>query len=322
MSSNAQQARPAPPRIDGLNWRPIGERQADQVAPLAAACVAVDGGLPVATEVEFLKKRYLSAEEGRSIGAYAREQMVALASLRLAERESERRALLFGLVHPVWRGQGIGRFLLDWGEWAAAKVLMRTDDGRERFLAIATESLTDRADAFYRRRGYQPEFGETVMRFDLAHLLPEYELAAGLTVEPWSGANADDFFAAYEACFRERPGFPGWSQQEWQAWAAGEDTFRPERSFVVRGGELPVAFVVCDDAWVVQMGVAPEWRGCGLGAALLTRVLHLAKAAGDAEVMLDVAFNNPHAAALYARVGFTMIGRRARYMRRMDDSFS
>jgi mycothiol synthase len=37
------------------------------------------------------------------------------------------------------------------------------------------------------------------------------------------------------------------------------------------------------------------------------------RSAGEASITLNVNINNPHAAALYRRLGFTRIGRRARY---------
>ena len=40
------------------------------------------------------------------------------------------------------------------------------------------------------------------------------------------------------------------------------------------------------------------------------------RSAGEASITLDVNVNNPRVAALYRRLGFTRIGRRARYRAR------
>ncbi|HNP85800.1 MAG TPA: GNAT family N-acetyltransferase, partial [Kouleothrix sp.] len=65
----------------------------------------------------------------------------------------------------------------------------------------------------------------------------------------------------------------------------------------------------------VQVGVVPEWRGRGLGAALVAEVLRRAQAGGAQAIMLDVNVNNPGAARVYARLGFAATGQRARYLR-------
>jgi mycothiol synthase len=60
--------------------------------------------------------------------------------------------------------------------------------------------------------------------------------------------------------------------------------------------------------------VLPAARGRGLGAALVREALHRMRADGATAVMLDVNVDNP-ARALYRRLGFTVLGRRARFER-------
>jgi ribosomal protein S18 acetylase RimI-like enzyme len=78
-----------------------------------------------------------------------------------------------------------------------------------------------------------------------------------------------------------------------------------------RGKDL--GFVVCGDGWLVQVGTTPGARGRGVGAALTVAALRAAATEGAAEMLLDVNVDNPTAAALYHRLGFTTIGRRARF---------
>lgn len=54
----------------------------------------------------------------------------------------------------------------------------------------------------------------------------------------------------------------------------------------------------------LAIGVRADWRGRGVGAALLTRLLELAKARGVERVSLSVELDNP-ARRLYERMGFT-----------------
>ncbi len=57
-------------------------------------------------------------------------------------------------------------------------------------------------------------------------------------------------------------------------------------------------------AWVAGMGIAPEWRGQGQGAALLARLLDQARDLGARRVSLEVLEGNTPAYRLYQRMGF------------------
>jgi mycothiol synthase len=64
----------------------------------------------------------------------------------------------------------------------------------------------------------------------------------------------------------------------------------------------------------VQVGVRPDQRHRRLGAGLMSEALRRMRAAGEPAVLLDVNVNNPGAADLYRRLGFEVIGRRARWI--------
>jgi ribosomal protein S18 acetylase RimI-like enzyme len=118
------------------------------------------------------------------------------------------------------------------------------------------------------------------------------------------------------AAFQERPGFPGWSEQEWVEWTAGDEDFRADLSAVALDRQQgPVGFVIVDADWIVQLGVVPSWRGRGLGAALTASALRGIHSAGFAECWLTVATNNPGARRLYERGDFSCVGGRGKYRR-------
>jgi mycothiol synthase len=60
------------------------------------------------------------------------------------------------------------------------------------------------------------------------------------------------------------------------------------------------------------VGVVPAWRGRGLGAHLVSRVLQTLAAERAPEAWLTVNTNNP-AGDLYTRLGFEHRGKRARF---------
>ena len=115
--------------------------------------------------------------------------------------------------------------------------------------------------------------------------------------EPWS---ADDILRFAE----DRGGF---------ALVAAED----------EAGAPPAGFILCrmiaGEAEVLTLAVWPEARRRGLGRALLEAAIVLAGPTATA-MFLEVAADNPAAAALYAGAGFETVGRRAGYYGRAGGS--
>ncbi|MFC9977795.1 ribosomal protein S18-alanine N-acetyltransferase [Spirillospora sp. NPDC127200] len=64
---------------------------------------------------------------------------------------------------------------------------------------------------------------------------------------------------------------------------------------------------------VQTIGVRPDRRGSGLGAALLTELLEEAARRGSEAVFLEVRADNAPAQRLYERFGFERVGLRRRY---------
>ncbi|MFD0747021.1 GNAT family N-acetyltransferase [Phytohabitans flavus] len=213
-----------------------------------------------------------------------------------------------GLVDPAHRGHGIGGTLLDWGLDAAAAV----DTGASG-VTVETEALTEAAERLFASRGLRQVFAEDVMRFDLATAEPPAApLPPELAPHEWTPDLAGRFFVTYDAAFRDRPGFPGWPAERWVAWTAGDEEFRPQWSLLATGPDGDAGFVTCAEGWIVQVGVVPSWRGRGVGGALVAEALRRMRAGGARQVLLDVNVDNP-AGRLYTRLGFTTLGRRAKF---------
>lgn len=68
-----------------------------------------------------------------------------------------------------------------------------------------------------------------------------------------------------------------------------------------------------DAAEVSNLGVRPDLRGQGIGGALLSAAEQLADARGVPRIALAVADDNPDAARLYLRRGYTDHGLRATF---------
>jgi ribosomal-protein-alanine N-acetyltransferase len=74
--------------------------------------------------------------------------------------------------------------------------------------------------------------------------------------------------------------------------------------------------VSADEAELLTIAVHPAAQRRGLGRALLLDCGRRALEFGAATLFLEVAADNAPAQALYARSGFTQVGRRPRYYRR------
>ncbi len=294
----------APTIMTAVNELPGHERAlADDDLPVLSAliqrCLEADGGLPDAASEGFIRRQYLS---GAGIGRYRADGSLLAAAAVSAPGGD--RLTGAGAVDPAHRGRGLGRHLLDWTLAAA--------DGRP--VLIRSEMVTGAAERLYSRYGLRQVFGELVMRADLSESPVLVPPPAGVVFRPWSDQLASLFFATYTAAFRDRPGFPGWPQQQWIEWTTGDDDFRADLCLLALAPDDDAAgFLTVGANWIVQTGVVPRWRRHGLGAALVTAAMSAIRAAGFGTCWLTVAQNNPTATALYRRCGFVIAGRRGRY---------
>lgn len=302
---------------DELSWRGLTAADVAAVAALTGRCLAVHGGLPLAAEEAFAVCRYTGPGVVTRGAVGGSGRLVASAAVRPVEvagaapgRPVVRRAMATGQVDPAYEGRGIGAHLLDWCLGTAA--------GWGAEVTVETESMNDAAGRLFASRGLTQVFAEITMRFDLATTeLPPVRLPAGVRLVEWSADAVPRFFRAYEAAFRERAGFPGWSVEQWVDWLTGDGDFRPGWSLLADAGpQGDVGFVACADGWITQVGVRPDWRGRAVGAGLVVEALRRMRADGAAEALLDVNVDNP-ARLLYPRLGFAVIGRRARFASRV-----
>jgi ribosomal-protein-alanine N-acetyltransferase len=71
--------------------------------------------------------------------------------------------------------------------------------------------------------------------------------------------------------------------------------------------------IAADEAEILSIAVAPEWRGCGIAGRLLSHALDHAAGRGARRMFLEVEAENRPALALYRRAAFKETGRRRAY---------
>ena len=287
----------------------MGEPDLPALAELARECLSADGGQPFAADPGFLRGRYLDG--ARALGGWQGPRLVCASAVRRSGDGPDAATVTTGLVHPRWRRRGLGSTAFDWAAGQAREAGPAGLTG----LTADTEALSAGAHALYLARGLSQVFAEDVMQLAAtATPPPPANPPAGLRLSTWDQAGPGRFFAVYQASFGDRPGYPGWSQDRWAEWISADDDFRAAWALLATVDGTDAGFIVADaGGWIIQVGVVPAARGHGLGAALVAEAVRFMRAAGQTVITLNVNVNNPHAAALYRRLGFTQAGRRARY---------
>jgi ribosomal protein S18 acetylase RimI-like enzyme len=165
--------------------------------------------------------------------------------------------------------------------------------------------------AAYARHGFLPASSSFELERSPRLAFPPAELPEGLQVRPFDrSAHAAPVHALLYRFWTEVPTHEHRDLEEWRELFLGHASFDPHLQVVAWRGEDPVGAAICrvytDDAgWVMQLGVAPEERGRGLGRALLVEAgRRLAAVHGVATVGLSVVARNAGALGLYRSVGF------------------
>lgn len=88
---------------------------------------------------------------------------------------------------------------------------------------------------------------------------------------------------------------------------------------VALDGDTTVGYIgsqtVLDETDMMNVAVAPSHRQMGIGAKLVTALIAALQERGSRSLTLEVRASNQNAQKLYAKLGFTQVGRRPNYYR-------
>ncbi|MBH9964807.1 GNAT family N-acetyltransferase [Bacillus haikouensis] len=197
----------------------------------------------------------------------------------------------------------------------------------ENVTSIRCENITEEIIQKYKEKGFKLIFQEFVMEHDLKEI-PQIDASVPLRFQSWSSTSEADFYEVYDASFKDRPGFPGWSMDKWVGWIASSPTFLKAQSYLAAVDNQAAGFIALDTdpefpntkAYISQVGVIPEWRGKGIAASLTCKCLEECRQDGMNSVTLHVNQNNPGAIRLYERLGFETVRTRGRFEAGHGDS--
>ncbi len=134
-----------------------------------------------------------------------------------------------------------------------------------------------------------------------------------MSIRPVTAAHAEALAAIHQAAFPP--------DEVWSATVISLHVGLPGGfGFIDPRGGMVLARTVMDEAEILTLAVLPEARRQGLGRDLLQAAMRGAAETDARTMFLEVAEENTAARALYARCGFTEIGRRKRYYANGDDA--
>jgi ribosomal protein S18 acetylase RimI-like enzyme len=203
-----------------------------------------------------------------------------------------------GVVHPRWKGTGLGVQLLERSE-AAARA-----QGAARMHQIVL-GADPAAAALLTSHGYR----DVRHFFEMAIEQTEPPPAVDLPVETVREEDAEAFHAALDEAFQDHWEFHPTPFEEWWARHRSNPNLDLTVWFLIRDGDEIAAITLNDcnrngGGYIGAIGVRRPWRGQGYAKALLLHSFRAFFERGMARVTLAVDAENPTGAThLYERVG-------------------
>jgi mycothiol synthase len=200
-------------------------------------------------------------------------------------------------VEPSVRRRGIGTALLQAAEGTATA---------KPTLLMALQSDAPGA-AFAQANGYEKAWEVWLMGIDLPEAIPEPEWPEGVSVRTYGGEETEAkeikelLDLAYAEEFHHQPAtFESWSRFMFE-----DPMFDAKVWFLaVADGKIVGAALNWDEGYIKDLVVHPDWRGRGLGKALVYQTFGEFKRRGLPRVTLKTDSNNPTDAwRLYERAG-------------------
>ncbi|MEN6409227.1 MAG: GNAT family N-acetyltransferase [Anaerolineaceae bacterium] len=231
--------------------------------------------------------------------------------------ESQRRAFLWGTVHPQHRRRGLGTAMIRWEVDAGTRRLNDFDDGVEHALCcISPQHTTDRIHLF-EREGLNEVRRYYSMNHDLSQTISPVAVKEGVQIIPWDTARNDEALEVCNTAFRDHWGTEPVSAAIWNLEYVGSSDFHPEVSrMAICDGKL-VGIVIADipesqltgkrRGHIRELGVLREYRKQGIASALLTGAMQSLHDVGMDVASLSVDTQNlTGALRLYENLGFTV----------------
>jgi mycothiol synthase len=199
------------------------------------------------------------------------------------------------LVPPAERRRGIGSALLRACEERA--------EGH--VLGLTGVQSEPAAAPFARANGYEKAWEVWLMGIDLPAGAPAPEWPQGVAVRTFAPEDARPVKELLDVSYAEEPGHVPLPFEHWKTFMLGDPSFDPEAWFLaVAGDRIVGAALNWKEGYVKDLVVHPDWRGRGLGKALMQQTFGEFVRRGVGRVTLKTDSVNPTDAwRLYERLG-------------------
>lgn len=213
-----------------------------------------------------------------------------------------------GHVRPDHRGRGLGRWLLRSLEARATEIAGNAEAGKQVVIQSIFFHETTGTRELFESEGYVlgQMFWRMVIELDVA--LPPLSLPEGVKVRTFSEEDAPAVHEMIMTAIADNDGHRFAPYEEWRGVMMARETFKPELWFLAEADGRIVAVALCPDygdhGWLRQLAVAKEYRGRGIGTAMLRHVFREQFARGNRSVGLVVdSWNRTGARRIYERAG-------------------
>jgi mycothiol synthase len=216
----------------------------------------------------------------------------------------------WGVVHPEYRGRGIGSSLFDQIERRAADLLAGVPSPRFRNSINARDAS---AAAIAHAHGLRSVRHNWHMQIDLDEPVEPGPDPQGISI---GGVEVPRDFVAIHgilvAAFAEDPGDHPEPFDRWVEEHVTSPSYDPSLWLLARDGDVPIGAVTAsagdDGGWVDWLAVLATHRGRGIGPAMLRRSFATFASRGLRRAMVNVdAENVTGATAVYERAGMRVV---------------
>jgi len=318
---------PWPADTDELAWRTTTLDDLDGIFSLYGAISSVEHPNWTETREEILDElthSWVDLARDSIIAIDRATGVVVATGLNVVPpgQETLVRSILFGGVHPAWRGRGVGRLLVAWQLARGIEQLAASDKALPGWIVTQSEERAPDHARLFERFGFTRSRWFLGQQRILADDIPQVDLPDGIRLVRFEARYTAAALEAKNAAFRDHWGSQPTGDEQWKSMLE-LPTFAPEHSFLaVTSADEVVGLLMTElprDDWERQgyssgyipiVGVVREWRRRGIAPALLAQVFESLRAAGIERAELDVDSDNPSGAlGLYTGMGFVETAR-------------
>lgn len=229
---------------------------------------------------------------------------------RPAADEKPASVVCLGIVHPSFRRQGIGTQLVRWAIERAKQIMQGEPFTFMLPVRHSVQGLQQLVESLEMSPGF---FFHVLQYANLPSLPAEPQAIDGVAVRTYT---SDADIAPYTNCLNQV--FGQRTSEETVKQVTTEPAFDPAIWFFAFDQSRLVGFCTCTgyqrEGEIEYLGVLPEYRGKGLGQALLSLGVRALAAKGYENIHLAVNVRNERALGIYKQVGFREWRRSTTYM--------